>query len=131
MAQYLSFHNKIIVITWKLMKIHLLEFQIFSNVFFEKFEISFKKINFWDLSKQNASEFCQCSSKRIRMSFNAFPMIFYGKRGENSYFSNQKFFTPLTSFLPPFLHEDIWHVWKIGNFVIYLTHKPDKKGVKN
>ena len=33
-----------------------------------------------------------------------FQWFFYGKKDENSYFSDQKLFTSLTSFLPPFFY---------------------------
>ena len=63
--------------------------------------------------------------------FNIFLWFFVQKKAEVPYFSNQKFFTPLKSFLPPVFHSKTPH--KIKNFTLFNRlgrHLFQKRGVK-
>ena len=92
--------TKIIVITWKLMKIHWAEFQNFSILKNLKFHS--KKLIFEVCQNKMQVNFANVQVNVYEWVLMLFQWFFYGKKGENSYFSDQKFFTPLTSFLPPF-----------------------------
>ena len=82
------------------------------NVFLDGSK-NLKKIHFFD--RENFfSFFSNFQVNRFSQVFNFFTWFLMQKKAEISYFTIQKFFTPLTNFYPTFVTSKVEHIWVVN-----------------